>query len=399
MDFLNFFGLGEDPFKLTPDPAYFYPSSTHNEGLLLLDYSIEQKEGFTLVTGDPGSGKTTLLNVFLEKWKPRAEMAMILTPRLSPEEFLVSISEDLGINLKDKNKNEVIKSFRDFMIEKSSEGKWVIIIVDEAQNLPDETLEELRLLSNIETYKEKLLQIFLIGQPELKTRLTGEKLRQLNQRITTRVHLKHFKPDETVEYVNHRLIKAGKRNLKINRRAGRLVHKLSDGIPRLINMLVSRALMAAYLEESHTVYPRHIIHAVKSLNHTDLQIRKRRQLIPLPIGVLLILLTGALSYIYLQGRGWYDSSPREKTQETKEVQVPMVQKEAEAPVAQYVIVNVNSANVREMPSTTSKSVGKSLRGERFEILGEAMDNENKKWYQILYKGEKRWISGAVVKIE
>src|SRR4030067_1802787 len=182
MDFLSFFGLKEDPFKLTPDPAYFYPSSTHNEGLLLLNYSIEQKEGFTTVIGDPGSGKTTLLNVFLEKWRSRAEIAIVLTPRLSPEEFLVSILEDLDISFKRKNKNEIIKAFRDFMIEKSSEGKWVIIIVDEAQNLPDETLEELRLLSNLENDKDKLLQIVLLGQPELESKLRSNRLRQLKQR-------------------------------------------------------------------------------------------------------------------------------------------------------------------------------------------------------------------------
>src|SRR3990172_6364380 len=119
MDYLNFFGFKEDPFKLTPDPAYYYPSASHNEGLLLMDYSIDQKEGFILVIGDPGTGKTTLLRVFLEKWKDRAETAIVLTPRLSPEEFLISVVEDLNIEPGGRNKNEIIKALRDCMTQKS----------------------------------------------------------------------------------------------------------------------------------------------------------------------------------------------------------------------------------------------------------------------------------------
>ncbi|MEK7822639.1 MAG: AAA family ATPase, partial [Nitrospirota bacterium] len=300
MDYLNFFGFKEDPFKLTPDPAYFYPSSSHNEGLLLMDYSIQQKEGFLLIIGDPGTGKTTLLNVFLERWKLRAEIAVILTPRLSPEEFLISVVDDLNIKLENRNKNEIIKALRDFMIKKSIEDKRIVIVVDEAQNLPDETLEELRLLSNLETDKDKLIQIILTGQPELESKLMTERLRQLNQRITTRIHLKHFNPDETLDYINYRLIKAGKRNLKIDKKAGKLAHKLSNGVPRLINMLISRALMAAYLEESNIISQMHITHAVKSLGHSELKIQGQNRLIPLYAGLSFILLSGVGGYFYLQ---------------------------------------------------------------------------------------------------
>ena len=317
MDYLNFFGFKEDPFKLTPDPAYFYPSSSHNEGLLLMDYSIQQKEGFLLIIGDPGTGKTTLLNVFLEKWKLRAEIAIILTPRLSPEEFLISVVDDLNINLENRNKNEIIKALRDFMIKKSIEDKRIVIVVDEAQNLPDETLEELRLLSNLETDKDKLIQIILTGQPELESKLMTERLRQLNQRITTRIHLKHFNPDETLDYINYRLIKAGKRNLKIDKKAGKLVHKLSNGVPRLINMLISRALMAAYLEESNIISQRHITHAVKSLGHSELKIQGQNRLIPLYAGLSFIVLIGVGGYFYLQNTHIRTQNTEHKTQITE----------------------------------------------------------------------------------
>jgi general secretion pathway protein A len=448
MDFLNFFGLKEDPFRLTPDPAYFYPSSSHNEGLLLMDYSTEQREGFLLIVGDPGTGKTTLLNVFLEKWKSRAEIAIILTPRLSPEEFLVSVVEDLGINLEDprlrppaydmrgqasgagKNKNEIIKTLMDFMIKKSSEDRRVIIVVDEAQNLPDDTLEELRLLSNLETDKDKLFQIVMIGQPELEPRLMTDRLRQLNQRITTRIHLKHFRPDETLDYINHRLIKAGKRNLKIHKKAGKLIHKLSNGIPRLINMLISRSLMAAYLEESNVIHPGHINHAVKSLNHSDIKTQKRSRLLPVSAALLLVLLFGVVGYMSLryinteyhvaiekslrinkpreiiepisqdrpmqsETRSRYESLP---TEQKPSEPIVSEDKEIPTPSFKFISVTVDVANIREMASLTSKKVGQSVRGNRFVVLQESIDDRNTTWYQILYGGGRRWISEEVVDV-
>ncbi|MBI4710352.1 MAG: AAA family ATPase [Nitrospirae bacterium] len=417
-------------------PAYFYPSSTHNEGLLLLDYSIEQKEGFTTIIGDPGSGKTTLLNVFLEKWKPKAEIAMILTPRLLPEEFLVSVLEDLNIQPAQKNKNEIIKAFRDFMIAKSSEDKRVIIIIDEAQNLPADTLEELRLLSNLETDKDKLLQIVLLGQPELESKLTAAKLRQLNQRILTRIHLRPLSDEETSDYINHRLIKAGKRNLKINKKAGKLIPKYSKGIPRLINMLMSRTLMAAFLEESTILHPRHIRHAVKSLQHDDLSIKKDVKLIPALAGLLLVITAGFFSFRYLpdfiagypvtitvnnelpptivtpqpavipqqQGTESNVQDTAVKTDESASANADNAASsegkepagKSKALVGQYVIIRANAANLRDAPSFTSNTVRWALKGEKFEILDKSEDS---KWYQILRIGEKLWIARAVVRVE
>jgi len=453
MDFLKFFGLNEDPFKLTPDPAYFYPSASHNEGLLLMDYSIDQREGFLLVIGDPGTGKTTLLKVFLENWKDRAETAIVLTPRLSPEEFLISVAEDFNINLDNKNKNEIIRALRDFMTQKSSEGKKVIIIVDEAQNLPDETLEELRLLSNLETDKAKLLQIMLIGQPELEAKLQREGLRQLNQRIITRVHLGHFSQEETLDYIKYRAIKAGKENLQIHRKAARLAYKLSNGVPRLINMLVSRALMAAYIEESNGILPRHIDHAVKSLNHSELNKRSNSWIMPAATGVAVLTVILVLVYFFTGGRGHQDMSITQKPVNHNESMLSkkslpggIIQKARpgtiitvsesspkltgdrdvsvvavkdtfsentdpvihsgivsdektggiQQPPLKIISVNVDVAIIRKMPSIDATKAGWSVKGSQLIVLKEITDEREIKWYQIPYQGEKRWISEEVV---
>lgn len=256
-EYLSFFNLHDDPFHLTPDTAYYYNSPEHTTALLSLEYSVTHKEGFCLLTGEPGTGKTTILRLFTEKWKERAEIALVMTPRLSPDEFFQAILDDFKIPLSD-SKNEMLKSFRGFLLANATNDRRVAIIVDEAQELPDSTLEELRLLSNMETEKEKLLQIILIGQPELRSKLLNDSLRQLNQRISVRVQLDPLTAPETFDYINTRLIKGGNSSLLYDQKAKDLIFTMSGGVPRTINLLASRGLMSAFLDNSKIVLEKHI---------------------------------------------------------------------------------------------------------------------------------------------
>lgn len=248
--YLDFFNLKEDPFGLTPDPAFYYPFNEHANALLSLDYIMNNREGFYLLTGEPGTGKTTLLRIFINKWQAQAEIALVMTPRLTSEEFLQAVLDDLGVIFPlSGNKNDMIKEFRDFLLEQARAGRRVAIVVDEAQQLPDATLEELRLLSNLETEKEKLLQIILVGQPELVDKLNAPHLRQLSQRIAVRSALTHLSDKATADYLTTRLHRAGALTGAIfSPKAALSIHQLSGGIPRLINMMASRALMVGFLE-------------------------------------------------------------------------------------------------------------------------------------------------------
>lgn len=277
MNFLEFYGLKEDPFRLSPDPSYFYPTACHRVASDSLDYAVEHKEGFCLVYGEPGTGKTTILKVFMDKWRERAAIALILTPRLSAEEFLMAVLDELGVASPGEGKVHHLKAFRDFLLEKSSAGRPVVIIVDEAQNMPDETLEELRLLSNFETEKEKLLQIILIGQPEIEEKLKKDSLKQLDQRIMVRARLQPLSQDEIAGYMNHRLIMAGKGHLRLDDSIVNLVFRFSRGIPRLINAIASRTLMSAYLEGQNTVTPRHVKYAIDHLDGSEREEFDRRR--------------------------------------------------------------------------------------------------------------------------
>ena len=265
--YLDFFNLREDPFRLTPDPAYYYPSAEHANALLSLDYIMNNREGFCLLTGEPGTGKSTLVRIFLNNWQEKAEIALVMTPRLSPEDFLQAILEDLEVVCPPTgNKNSMIKAFRDFLLSHAATGRRVAILVDEAQNLPVETLEELRLLSNLETDREKLLQIILIGQPELADKLSGDDLKQLNQRISVRASLSPLSFHSTADYLATRLRQGGAQaGALFEKNALDLLHRLSGGIPRLINLIASRGLMVAYLEKSATVNEQQVRLAAKEI--------------------------------------------------------------------------------------------------------------------------------------
>ena len=429
MDILEFYGLKEDPFKLTPDPMYFFPSENHNEALSSLSYVVQQREGFCLVTGEPGTGKTTVLNVFKNIWKDKAEIALILTPRLSFEEFLLSVLEDLNVKLTKTNKNDILKAFRDFLIEKSQMDRPVIIIVDEAQNLLDETLEELRLLSNLETDKEKLLQIVLIAQPELEGRLKGSKLRQLNQRITVRARLNPLSHNETLEYLNYRLIKAGKGFLKLDKGVSGLISKFSSGIPRIINIAASRAIMSAYLEGSNIVNRKHVRYAIRHLKGDAMvgEIKRRSRLIYALSVIILFIITGAIGYYYLveqkgisvdirnlMGRNLPKvESPIQVPQDTKDTtqaikgategpspaeteQKGTIEKQKQRKTA---IVISDSANIRSGPSINSERVTWTRKGAILDIIYEFKEATGKRWYKVkVPDGREGWIADKVVSV-
>ncbi len=254
--YTSFFGLNEKPFSITPDPRYLFMSERHGEALAHLVYGVTESGGFVQLTGEVGTGKTTLVRTLLQNKLPNnADVAVVLNPRLSVLEFLETICEELAI-LAPENRGSVkalVDSLNRQLLKAHAEGRRVILVVDEAQNLSRDVLEQVRLLTNLETAKQKLLQIILIGQPELRDLLARDDLRQLAQRITGRYHLEPLSRDETAQYIEHRLRVAGALGEVFESAAKREVYRLTEGVPRLINVVCDRALLGAYSKETRRV--------------------------------------------------------------------------------------------------------------------------------------------------
>ncbi len=251
-----FYGLREKPFALSPDPRFLYLAESHREALAHLLYGIEQGEGFIAVTGEVGTGKTTLCRALLRRLGTEVEVAFLFNPKLTAQELLESMHLELGIQGERGTVRELVEGLNRFLLAKRAEGKRVLLIVDEAQGLSPETLEQIRLLSNLETESEKLIQILLLGQPELDAMLASPSLRQLRQRIGVRWRLVPLAPRETREYVRHRLqVAAGEERDLLTEPALREVHRRSGGVPRLVNLLCDRALLAGYADGTERIGP------------------------------------------------------------------------------------------------------------------------------------------------
>jgi len=254
--YLSFFGLTEKPFAITPDPRYLYLSERHAEALAHLLYGINEAGGFVQLTGEVGTGKTTIVRSLLAQTPKNAEIALILNPKMTAPEFLLTICEELGIGVPDSalgSLKDLVDILSEYLLRAHAAGNRVVLVVDEAQNLSPEVLEQVRLLTNLETNTQKLLQIILIGQPELRELLARNELRQLAQRITGRYHLNPLSHDETAAYVRHRLRVAGATTDIFAPPALHAVFSLSQGVPRVINVICDRSLLGAYSLDRHRV--------------------------------------------------------------------------------------------------------------------------------------------------
>ena len=265
--YCQFYGLDERPFNVTSDPAFFFLSRQHREALSHLLYGVSQRKGILVITGEIGTGKTTLCRFFLNQLPKNVKTAFILNPYFSEIQLLEAIINDFGLKVRNKSRLSFVWELNKFLLSESETGNNVVLIIDEAQNLRPQALEQIRLLSNLETEKDKLIQIILMGQPELNRKLDLYDLRQLKQRIMVRYHIRPLEEDELSKYINHRLNIAGSNgSIKFTDETLKTISDFSCGVPRLINIICDRALLAGFVAETKTIDLDIINKCVQELN-------------------------------------------------------------------------------------------------------------------------------------
>jgi len=300
--YLDFHGFREKPFNLTPDPRFVFLSKNHKEAFAHLLYGINNRAGFILLTGEVGSGKTTVLRTLLSQLNPdHYRTALIFNPSLSPAELLQSINREFGVPANISNSSSFLDNLNQFLLQQNAEGRTVVLVIDEAQNLEAPVLEQIRLISNLETDREKLIQIVLSGQPELLKILKRNEMRQLSQRITVRCHLHPMDFEDTVHYINHRLEVAGGRGAVIfSNSALKRIYRYSRGLPRLINAACDRALLTGYTRDTSRISLRIAAAGIKDIRRSAASTIQKRRVLLIPIFAVLALLFATGIYFFRQ---------------------------------------------------------------------------------------------------
>jgi general secretion pathway protein A len=294
----KFYGFKDKPFEITPDPKFVYLSENHQEGLAHLKYAVKEGKGFSVITGEAGTGKTTLVHMLLNNLDGNVRTSYVFNPILDPSDFLNYVCDDLGIESDGmKSRGQSLAALHNYLLNCFSQNEKVFLIIDEAQTLDPELLQEVRLLTNLETSKNKLLHVILLGQPELDRILAEPQFRPLKQRITVRYNLRSLNLKETKEYIIFRLKRAGSRDIAIfDSAAIKEIYQYSKGIPRLINIVCDNALLTGFSEGKNRIGKAIILDVIRGLEGTE-EGKKRRIL---PVITLLIFLALVLALLFSQ---------------------------------------------------------------------------------------------------
>ena len=329
--YLRYFGLDEAPFAITPDPTFVFLSPRHRDALAHLMYGIGQggSGGFVQLTGEVGTGKTTLCRCLLEQIPEGTRIALLLNPLVTPRELLAAVSEELDIDISTSidSSRLLVDGLNRYLLDAHARGERVVVVIDEAQNLSPEALEQVRLLTNLETSKEKLLQIVLLGQPELRELLQRRNLRQLAQRITARYHLSPLGPKDSHLYIRHRMQVAGAQRNPFKRSAMNALYQRSKGIPRLINIIADRSLVAAFVKERLDVTAAMVHEAANEVQLGERQVKRVRW--PWLLGTVALLMVAVLSVMTFSD--WpYSADPA--NEQARDVALPVAETTQEPPV-------------------------------------------------------------------